>query len=114
MLKYWQEQLKLQDWDVVVRMDNYLRDKHGEVNWVFPKKQALIGLENPDYVNPKLFKSFPMSSERTVIHELLHLHFVFIDTLVDSDTKELIQPFLEQAIHNISGALYKLKTEKEK
>jgi hypothetical protein len=72
----------------------------GECDWVLPRKEAIIRILDPvDYPENKIFTQ---DMERTLVHELLHLHFA---PLAIHDTDEIL---LEQAMHGIDGALVRL------
>ena len=109
----WSEILRLQDWDVKIYIDNLIGDdRFGQSNWVFERKSGIITLKNPDYTNPEIFKSYPYVPERTIIHELLHLHFAFLDKYC-SDNYIVLEPLLEQALCSLAQAFYNLAQQKE-
>lgn len=98
----WQEILRLQDWDVKVAVcrsrDFVVKEGQGECSWVLPAKRAVIKLLDPvDYPEVR----WEQDHERTLVHELLHLHMVPFKP--DSDTLE--NDMMEQAICAISEAL---------
>lgn len=102
----WQKVLRLEDWDVKVKLKRG-RDLElggaGECGWTIEKKQALIKItDSADYPPDCII---PQDMERTLVHELLHLHFAPFDDF-ESGTAE--DTATEQAIHFISCALVDL------
>ncbi|MCO7125105.1 hypothetical protein NIE88_04865 [Sporolactobacillus shoreicorticis] len=100
-LKYWQERLRLRDWDITAKivplskMDH--RDEAGKCEWNLESRFALIYvLSLDDYQNVGSPMAYDM--EQTLVHELLHLHFAPMD-----DDKYYMP--IEQAIESISKAL---------
>lgn len=108
-LKYWQKCLRLQDWDIeaeIVPMSKLQETWHrGECEWIEQLRAAKIYiLSADDYKNSGSICSYDM--EQTLVHELLHLHFVSID--ID----KYYMP-IEQAIEAISRALISMERESE-
>ncbi len=73
---YWQKVLRLQDWNiqavVVRRRDMELECVQGECEPQLSNKRATIRLLDPvDYLPDN---EWPQDMERTLVHELLHLH----------------------------------------
>jgi hypothetical protein len=106
----WQEILRLQDWQVAVSISR-ARDFEGEnacgeCRWVLSRKEALIRILDPLDYSPN--NVFPQDMERTLVHELLHLHFAEISEKAEAAGVN-IDTSLEQALHGIDGALANLR-----
>lgn len=72
----WQRILRLQDWDVVpklVRWHEMPTDRLGECDHRLSKKMAVIRVLDPNDAPPN--NAWPHDPEKTLVHELLHLHF---------------------------------------
>jgi hypothetical protein len=72
----WQKTLRLQDWKIIVRIRK-MRDipeaAQGCVDWTWEHKEAVISIVDPvDYPPDSAWKQ---DMEKTLVHELLHLHF---------------------------------------
>jgi hypothetical protein len=98
----WQERLRLRDWDVGVALvaPDPTADgtKYGTITWQLHAKTARITLfESAD----RAAHDPQYAPERTIVHELLHLWFIFTDT-VDGSAEDTA---LEQAIWAIAQAL---------
>lgn len=98
----WQERLRLRDWEVAVTtvQPGTLGNPNikGTITWQLHSRSARISVvESADMAanDPEY------DQERTLVHELLHLHFLAWDTA--SGTPE--DTALEQAIWAISRAL---------
>ena len=107
----WQKLLRLQDWQVQINMVRavgmHREGSGGEVNWHVATKAAVISITDPiDYPENAIC---PLDIERTIVHELLHLHFV--PFVADDGTPE--DESQEQVIHILSEALVKIKRERE-
>lgn len=107
----WQARLRLQDWDVfvVVKRERDMRSNcMGSVNWVLPKRVAAIQILDPCDFPPDVVCE--QDQEKTLVHELLHLHFApfAVAETEDGGPQDLAQ---EQAINAIASALVKLKRE---
>ncbi len=110
LLKEWQEVLWLRDWDVKVgiyRQEDFdHKTGQGEITWILPKKQAVIKIVDPiDY--PKV--QWAQDMERTLVHELNHLHFAPFDNADEGSANDISQ---EQAIDALAKALVTLKRSK--
>ncbi|MEW6044997.1 MAG: hypothetical protein AB1609_00710 [Bacillota bacterium] len=103
--RLWQRRLRLQDWDIVtkiVRADDMHSDGQGECMWVIERKEAIIKLLDPVDYSPR--SPFEQDHERTLVHELLHLHFAPF-TAKDGTPEDVAQ---EQAIQCLAKALVAL------
>lgn len=108
LCREWQSTLRLQDWDVkvkVVRRSAFgNQDAQGECRWVVPKKAALIFILDPvDYPSDI---EWPYDMERTLVHELMHLHGAPFDTF---DYGSMQDTALEQMVECSADALVRLK-----
>lgn len=107
LLAEWQKTLRLQDWDIqvgFVRHWDLDEDTAGTVKFFSRKKTASISiLAEPDY-SPSW--RFPLDSELTLVHELLHIHAEGC-TKSDPPGDALIAE--EQMVHALSTALVALK-----
>lgn len=100
----WQRILRLQDWDVKIlfaRGFDLTAGKQGTIEWVSKKKSAFVKILDPQDYEPAI--RWPQDVEKTVVHELLHLHYAPID-----DTEGLREMILEQAVECIATALISL------
>lgn len=71
---YWQQVLRLQDWDIIIKIKRgyEMGNDCGNVNYQGYSKKAIINLLDPDdYSN----EDFAYDIEETLVHELLHLRF---------------------------------------
>lgn len=108
--RYWQELLRLQHWDVVVRLARqYEMDagNQGECEWNLRKRMALIKVLDAADWDPRT--PWPQDQEQTLVHELLHLHFA--PFRAEQGTAE--DTAQEQAIDAIARALVELKRGRE-
>lgn len=104
LLEKWQRILRLQDWRIQVnyaRVWDFARDgRIGEIGINLSCKIADISLLDPlDHENPAFL--YPVDTEATLVHELLHCHFAPFDVYPD-DPMDIAQ---EQAIECIATAL---------
>jgi hypothetical protein len=101
---YWQKILRLQDWEVKAKIVRQL-DKCGDNTFKTASKKSLIRLLNPiDAVD----WDFPLDHEKTLVHELLHLH-LFHEVLDKSfEVGTLNDTLSEQAVECLSLALVEL------
>lgn len=101
----WQKVLGLSDWIVTVKFKRYHEltelNRGGEVTYCHPKMTAEISVLDAGDWNPTFISG--EDQEKTLVHELLHLHFAH---LTDSDDDNIHE---EQAIELISRALVGLK-----
>lgn len=104
----WQRRLRLQDWDVKIqvrrRYDMSLANAHGTCTWELCKKLAAIEIMDPNDYDPGSW-AWVNDVEKTVVHELLHLHFAPFAS-PDDGPADIAQ---EQAIDLIARALVDAK-----
>lgn len=104
----WQSRLRLNDWEIklfISRERDMIRPGlQGENTWEIKNKSAIIKILDPiDYPPDVLWEQ---DMEKTLVHELLHLHFAPFDKY-EEDSMEGIA--IEQAIDAIAKALVTLK-----
>lgn len=109
LCQQWQKVLRLQDWDVRARLVRWHEMREpcrnaGECEWSLSKKQAILRIVCPEDAGPN--DHWPHDVERTLVHELLHLHLAPLDR---DDMDPLEHTAMEQAIHAIACALVELK-----
>jgi hypothetical protein len=102
-LQEWQKRLRLQDWNIDVKIKrarDILDGCQAEVNWVLTKKMAIISIMDPfDYPSDSME---PQDMEDSLVHELLHLHLAPISNYGNDDNYQI---FEEQAIESIASGL---------
>jgi hypothetical protein len=100
MCAKWQRILRLQDWDVKIQFAHSyeIPGNAGDVNFVVAKKAASIRILFPAEFDATI--KFPQDIEKTIVHELVHLHFAPID-----DFDGLRGRLLEQAVECIASGL---------
>lgn len=99
--------LRLQDWDIVVRVkrqfDMARADAAGHCSCVVALKEAVISILDVVDWDPDIIK--PQDQEMYLVHELLHVHFSQMHDEYNSPVH------VEQAIQKIAEALVALKRE---
>jgi len=111
LMKYWQERLRLQHWDVklkIVRAADFSQESaRGENNWEQSTAESVIHILDPaDW--PK-DTPFEQDMEITLVHELLHLHFSPFDNTAKESQEKIM---LERAIDHIAKALVEVRRRK--
>ena len=108
-LWFWQQRLKLQEWDVsvIIARSTDLKPKTlGNIHWDTAKKTAVIRVMDPaDYQMP--MKEMLDDMEFTVVHELIHLELVPV--LSDVSRNEASRREEEHAVNQMADALLKLQ-----
>jgi hypothetical protein len=102
---YWQKVLRLQDWDVKVSLVRQwdVPNSFGTCEPYLEKRIAKVKiLDVVDDGDPDNFEDF--DQERTLVHELLHIHFETFSAKPDT-SKAVAQ---HQTIQVLSSALVKL------
>lgn len=95
----WQERLCLRDWNVDVRVET-IKNARGTISQ-FPEKQMAIMRVDPDREVAGVDRLWAKADhERTIVHELLHIHFTQAKRRGYHE---------EQAIHALACALVGLK-----
>ena len=107
LCREWQQVLRLQDWDVRCK---FVRQREmtdsgcaGECRFQLEKKQAVIYVIDPIDWPPNC--AWPQDVEKTLVHELLHLHMAPFQP--SHDTLEHVM--MEQAIESIATGLVRLR-----
>lgn len=112
MVQKWAKILRLQDWDVTIRMvdkkDLTLEGVAGEISWNREHQQAEIQILDPSQIGANTVQA---DVEETIIHELMHLHASPFDEF-ESGTPEYYA--LELFINRVAQALYKLDRSVER
>ena len=109
-LIYWKNILDLNDWKIVLHENCSPNDMRltcvaGENEWDEDHKPSVIRIiGEKDYGD----RILPFDSEKTLVHELLHIKFAFID----NSGNELQDRILHQLIDSMSNALVKAKRSK--
>lgn len=106
MARKYQKVLGLQDWDVVVMLNDFrnMDGNVGRVEWFIDHKRAVIEIADDKTLPPDL--TFPYDQEETIVHELLHLHSAPFDTF-EKESHE--NNALEVMINKLSSVIVKLK-----
>jgi hypothetical protein len=107
----WQKKLRLQDWIVKPKLtrgrDMRVENRQGECVWQLKSKIASIRiLDAVDYPDDVIIEQ---DMEKTLVHELLHLHFA---PLYANTEDASINDAQEQAIDCIAYSLVDLYREK--
>lgn len=101
LCRSWQEVLSLEDWEIKIQFSHHydLPDNSaGSCNYTLGSKQAVISVIYPNERVPDVWET--NSTEATIIHELLHLHFSGF-----TDAEYIVE---EQAINALTRALLRL------
>ena len=104
----WQQRLRLQDWDVsvefkrLVDLERNTRAAECEYMWIL--KVAKISLVDPVDASHTSHWLKQVDQEKSLVHELLHLHFAPFQAAKDSDA----EADQELAIEMIAEALVAL------
>lgn len=102
-LQYWQKVLRLENWDVKVKIDrvfNLHPNTQGCCEWTLSRMEALIRILDPADWDPSCI--YPQDMETTLVHELLHLHGARLPTMEENSPGYIA---LEQMIHHCAYAL---------
>jgi hypothetical protein len=104
-LTFWQQSLKLSDWQIswaMAHRSDLKPNTVGQIHWDMPKKSAAILVLDPgDYNMP--FNAMLDDMELTIIHELIHLKLTSLPHSEASRGSE------EQAVVGISESLFALE-----
>lgn len=109
LAKMWQKRLNLSDWDVVVniaRKDDMPEESQGACHYQAVKKQAIIQVIHPDDYEGG--GHWNQDMERTLVHELLHLHFAEKTPYAEL-SKDYLELVEERVIEATSQALVDLR-----
>lgn len=104
-LVYWQKVLRLQDWDIRIRLCRRweLPGEHldGNCRYHLDSKTAQISILCSDDYEPGWR---PYDAERILLHELIHLHLIPLN--ISNDAPEAVAE--EQAVNLLACAFVKL------
>lgn len=107
----WQKVLGVQDWDVKCCIkrsrDMNMQEAQAECQWTIQNKQATINICDPVDYPPH---EWEQDMEDSLVHELMHLHCAPFD---DFERFSAEDTALEQMIVKTSGALIRLKRDKQ-
>lgn len=113
LMAYWQERLRLQHWDVKLKIaratDFSDTSARGENNWVQSTAESVIHILDP--VDWPKNTPFEQDVEITLVHDLLHLHFSPFDNTAKESQGKIM---LERAIDHIAKALVEVRRRTEK
>lgn len=109
LLKYWQKELDLMDWHIVLKdnsptTDFTLQNVAGETDWQTTNKSAIIRIIREEEYGERIL---PFIKEQVLIHELLHIKFAM---LWDNNT-DIQNDLLHQQIESLARTLYKIKNK---
>lgn len=108
LIKKWQKRLFLQDWEIQILHaephELYQNSRLAEVEYSTAAKEATIRICHP---NPTVSETINQDVEFSIVHELLHLHFVAAQKFIEPDTAEHVMH--EIAINQVSKALVNLR-----
>lgn len=106
LVRKWQPRLRLGNWKVTIqyrRIFDMGPQESGNCGWTIENLTAHINLIDPADFDPGL--TLPQDTERTVVHELLHL--LFAGSKINAN-EEMERFILEQAITRIADLLVAL------
>lgn len=107
LCRQWQERLRLQDWCIRVRFARYEEiNTQGQVTWEAAHPDARILIQPMKYSTEKEARD-PL--EKTLVHELLHLHYWWLTQEEGQTITQTQHDLLEQAIDKTAWALFELK-----
>lgn len=107
---YWQEVLQLQDWRIdlrIARSYDMGTDNAGEINALSHKRMAIITIRDPIDADPAWMEG-SFDPELSLIHELCHIHLAPFAAAASKNESTLEHVTLEQAVHALSYALFRL------
>lgn len=97
LCREWQERLRLQDWRVRIAISRQWEfenhEREGECDWQLDKKRAVIRILDPVDYPPNLV--VPQDQEKTLVHELLHLHGAPLGLPQDTAREIALENFIE-------------------
>lgn len=112
LLQEWQHRLGLDDWFIDLRTDvspndMILKEVEGETEWNEVNKCAVINILNPKDYGTRII---PFDREKTLVHELLHVKFAFLQ----NNENELQNRLVHQMIEDMAKALIDSKRSRRK
>jgi hypothetical protein len=115
---YWQKVLRLQDWDVEVRIVRQRDMAHGgaaELRTSSPYRAAVLTLRDPIDFKPSesIYDGRMRDMEDSIVHELLHLHTrdLNLPVAAPDDESTPIEVAHERCIDAISAAMITLERQ---
>ena len=110
LCKEWQATLGMSEWEIAICIsrDNDMSVSGQGCNKVTPaKKIAFIYIVDPiDYPIYNESSIWPQDMERTLVHELIHIHMYVWDNIKPDSVENIL---LEQTVDTLSKALVNLK-----
>lgn len=114
MLTEWKTRLGLQDWVILLRINcspDELKvespyDHQGEVEWTLSCKSAVIKIV--DFTGREDAYIIPFDLEKTLVHELLHLKFAYIQHM---NSSEADYQHMHSVIDDLARALVNAKRD---
>lgn len=112
-LRKWQKRLGLDDWKIILRTNVHPNDMKlegcsGTSDWRECGKTAVIQILGAQYYGERIV---PFDQEKTLVHEILHLKFTFLETHGENDTQDRI---VHQLIDDLARALVEAERSGEK
>lgn len=103
LCRLWQRVLRLQDWDVKIQFKRHYQmsaNRAGECDMIVRKKLAVIAILDPDDYNSSYL--YNQDIEKTLVHELCHLHLTQYEGGLDLTIEE-------QAVESFASGFVNLK-----
>lgn len=93
LLTFWQDRLNLSNWRIRITYEPRLPSNvRGRCFWEGSREDAMI------LINPLAAWTDDYPIERTIIHELLHLHF--------AEGGDPCPPYVETGVHNLTTIIW--------
>lgn len=105
LLREWQGELRLQDWNIKLTIAPEIAPRHGHVRICESKQCAYIKILDPSAAREEME---PLDMELAIVHELLHVQLAAFMQREKKTHKDIVQ---EQCIHKISQHLLRMKRE---
>lgn len=108
LLEYWMQKLNMNDWEIYA----HLNPKHemdqdlGRVSYLKSAKKAVVGILNFHEYKDKNYK---WDQEKTLVHELMHVHLGILDTYDDNDENTISGTVFHQLVESTAKILVSLK-----
>lgn len=102
LLTYWQKAMKLSDWDVrlkIVRQHDLLEGTQAMIESNHDHRIATVSICDPHDYQPQEF--WPQDMEVSLVHELVHLTFWWLNP----EKESLQQTLEEQSVEAVAQAL---------
>jgi hypothetical protein len=94
LTKYWQRQLRLEDWDITIVVPEHDPRCYAEIVHHVGHGTAKITLRNPAICPPDLAGNPDL--EISLVHELLHLRFAFVGIKKETPEEDLHELGIER------------------